>query len=341
MSKFIILRSYFKERASVIVLYLTQAAVFMGIAALYDYGQIFRNMCYAFWLALFILVCFFLWDYLRYRKKYIALQQIKEMEERARFLPQASSGTEVLYQEVIALQESEKQELVTALDKEQQDMADYYTMWTHQIKTPLAAMRLLLQSEEASSLDAVVRKQIMAELFKTEQYADMALSYARLASISSDLSFRQQDVYEIIKGCVKKYSVLLIGSGLGFSLEEFEAVTVTDRKWFAFVVEQILSNALKYTDNGKIAIYGTDEEGNKTAKDCEFIVIEDTGIGIDESDLPRIFERGFTGCNGRMDKKSTGIGLYLCKQVMDRLGLGIRVESRRGAGTRVLLAIRP
>ncbi len=341
MDKFLILGSYLKERASVIVLYLVQAAVFMGIAALYDYGQIFRNMCYAFWLALFIMVCFFLWDYLRYRKKYIALQQIKEMEERARFLPQTSSGTEVLYQDVIALQESEKQELVTALDKEQQDMADYYTMWTHQIKTPLAAMRLLLQSEEASSLDTVVRKQIMAELFKTEQYADMALSYARLASISSDLSFRQQDVYEIIKGCVKKYSVLLIGSGLGFSLEEFEAVTVTDRKWFAFVVEQILSNALKYTDNGKIAIYGTDEEGNKTAKDCEFIVIEDTGIGIDESDLPRIFERGFTGCNGRMDKKSTGIGLYLCKQVMDRLGLGIRVESRRGAGTRVLLAIRP
>ncbi len=334
-----IIVSYLRDSVVWIALYLAEAILFLAIAALYGYGDMFRNMTYALWLVLFLEACFVVWDFRRYGRKATALSQGMEREERDRYLPDTSSMPERLYQEMIIAEEKEKRALVTALDEKQRDMADYYTMWTHQIKTPLAAMRLLLQNEEGVFADARTGKQILEELFKTEQYADMALSYARLQSISSDFIFQKQDVFAMVKSAVKKYSVFFIGSGLQFRLEEFAADIVTDRKWFCFVVEQVLSNALKYTEKGGIAIYGTDRRGNRAIDSCEVIVIEDTGIGIEESDLPRIFERGFTGYNGRMDKKSTGIGLYLCKQVMDRLGLGIAVESKRGEGTRVLLTL--
>ena len=123
-------------------------------------------------------------------------------------------------------------------------------------------------------------------------------------------------------------------------MEEFSAQAVTDEKWLSFVFEQILSNALKYTHEGGIRIYGLDENGEKTQAAASFVVFEDSGIGIREEDLPRIFERGFTGHNGRLDKKSTGIGLYLCRQILDRLSHTIRVESRIGEGTRVIVGLK-
>ena len=175
------------------------------------------------------------------------------------------------------------------------------------------------------------------ELFKIEQYAEMALYFARLDSLSSDLLFRHCDVQEIVKQAVRKYSVLFLRSGLSFQMEAFEIRAVTDEKWLSFVVEQVFSNALKYTHQGGIAIYGADETGSRKEGRTSCLVIEDTGIGIRESDLPRIFERGFTGYNGRMDRKSTGIGLYLCDQIMGRMSHTIRVQSSPGEGTKVIL----
>ena len=165
----------------------------------------------------------------------------------------------------------------------------------------------------------------------------MALYFARLDSLSSDLLFRHCDVQEIVKQAVRKYSVLFLRSGLSFQMEAFEIRAVTDEKWLSFVVEQVFSNALKYTHQGGIAIYGADETGSRKEGRTSYLVIEDTGIGIRESDLPRIFERGFTGYNGRMDRKSTGIGLYLCDQIMGRMSHTIRVQSSPGEGTKVIL----
>ena len=189
----------------------------------------------------------------------------------------------------------------------------------------------------ASRAQGVRQQTELEELFKIEQYAEMALYFARLDSLSSDLLFRSCNVREIVKQAVKKYSVLFLRSGLSFRMEEFDIKAVTDEKWLSFVVEQVFSNALKYTHEGGIAIYGADAEGSMIQGNAYYLVIEDTGIGIRESDLPRIFERGFTGYNGRMDKKSTGIGLYLCEQIMRRMSHTIRVESAPGKGTKVIL----
>ncbi|MDE6406845.1 MAG: sensor histidine kinase [Lachnospiraceae bacterium] len=342
--------AYLRERIVPVSFYIGEALIFMMIAALYGYEGVLANMTYALGLTAFFGGCCLLRDYVRYREKYRELTGLLSAEERREGLPQTSSAMEQAYQQIVMAQEAEKKALVTQLDEKQQNMADYYTMWTHQIKIPLSAMDLLLQNaggnadryveEDADgSGDMQTAKQLREEIFKTGQYVDMALHYARMESISADLSFTKLDVGELVKKALKKFWLLFSGAGLNLQMEDCHAYVVTDGKWFSFVIEQVLSNAIKYTKEGAISIYGTDESGRRVREGCSYLVIEDTGIGIEESDLPRIFERGFTGYNGRMENKSTGIGLYLCRQIMDRLGFSIRVESVRHEGTRVFLGI--
>lgn len=333
-----ILVSYLKERVALLLGCAVIILIFFLISSLYGYENAMRNMWYAVILACFFALLICILDFFRYLKKccYL-LEALSRTGETDYFLPEAKNYPEQLYQELIAESERQKRNLISELDHKKKDMADYYTLWTHQIKTPIAAMRLLFQQEEVS-------RQAQEELFKIEQYSEMALGYARLNSISSDLVLEEYNIYDILKQAVKKYSILFIGSGLSFSLEEFRAYAVTDEKWLCFVIEQLLSNALKYTKEGEIKIYA---EGKNTAGRYEkteetlyasqgfVLVIEDTGIGINEKDLPRIFERGFTGYNGRMDKKSTGIGLYLCREICSRLSHPIAVSAKAGEGTQV------
>ncbi|MCM1038626.1 MAG: sensor histidine kinase [Ruminococcus sp.] len=334
-----ILAAYLKEHLKAVVIYGAIVAVFLGLAGLYGY-EVLIDISYAAIIIAFLGAVYGAWDYAAYRRKCkLLLEALYKNGERAVFLADnlsyagVSGGayTGKLYQELLEKTETETRKMISEYDAARRDMEDYYTMWTHQIKTPIAALRLLLQDE----------KQPLEELFKIEQYAEMALQYARLESLSSDYLFKEEDISEIIRKAVKKYAILFIGSGLGFTLEKFSAHAVTDEKWLTFVMEQILSNALKYTSEGQIMIYGLDENGEKiqdgSDKEASFVVIEDSGIGIRSEDLPRIFEKGYTGYNGRVDKKSTGIGLYLCKQIMDRLSHTIRVESQVGQGTKVIL----
>lgn len=335
-------RSYLKEKYRTILAYVFIVAVFFLVAFLYGYEQIYLNMLYAVFLTLFFGGIFLAVDFLRYYRRCRTLLLALEQEEvREENLPEAAGLQESLYQELLEEIRQEKRKFLTQYDEKKKDMADYYTMWTHQIKTPIAALRLLLQDDDADTGEdgqhSGGRQAQREELFKIEQYAQMALYFARLDSLSSDLLFRNCEVREIVKQAVRKYAVLFLRSGLSFALEEFEIRVVTDEKWLSFVIEQVFSNALKYTRQGGIAIYGADVAGNRQQGRVSYFVIEDTGIGIRESDLPRIFERGFTGYNGRMERKSTGIGLYLCDQIMGRMSHTIRVSSVPGRGTKVIL----
>ena len=201
-------------------------------------------------------------------------------------------------------------------------MEEYYTLWVHQIKTPIAAMSLLLQEE-----DTPENGELSMELFRIEQYVEMVLQYLRLDSPDHDLAFRSVDVDDCVRQAVRKYARSFIRKKIALDFQETGIETVSDEKWMVFVLEQLLSNALKYTKKGTIRIYG----GNG------FLYIEDTGIGIAPEDLPRIFEKGYTGYNGRRDKKSTGIGLYLCQEILKRLAHGITITSTLGEGTKVTL----
>lgn len=334
-----ILRFYLRDRTKPIFLYLFVTAVYFIVISLYGYSQVTRNMFYAVQLVLFIGVLALIFDYLNYRAKCRALfSALQKEEERTSGLPKAQTLPEKLYGELLFSEEQDKKRLLTLYDEKQQDMADYYTMWTHQIKTPIAALRLLLEDQKSgeSEQETNLLRQ-SEELFRIEQYVEMALCFARLDSSSSDFLFKTCDIRNIVKQALRKYSVLFLRSGLSFQIEDFEILAVTDEKWLCFVIEQLISNALKYTRQGGIHIYGADKNGHLQNGKTSYLVIEDTGIGIREADLPRIFERGFTGYNGRIEKKSTGLGLYLCDCMIKKMSHTMRVISSPGQGTKVIL----
>ena len=204
--------------------------------------------------------------------------------------------------------------------KKNTEIEDYFSMWVHQIKTPIAALNFLLDNEE---VDVKIVKQ---ELFKIERYVEMVLTYLRLGSESSDYVIERTDLAGVTKDNIKKYAPLFINKKIKLNYVPHETFVISDKKWLGFAFEQILSNAIKYTKTGgEISIFF---EKNK-------LIIEDNGLGISEEDLPRIFEKGFTGFNGRYEKKSSGLGLYLCKKTLDNLGHKIIITSKINVGTKV------
>lgn len=202
-------------------------------------------------------------------------------------------------------------------------MVEYYTVWAHQIKTPIASMRLQLQSE-----DSDLSRRLAGDLNRIEAYVEMVLTFLRLDSTSTDYVIREIDLDSVIKPAIRKFAGDFISKKLSMDFKPTESKVLSDEKWLSFVIEQVLSNAVKYTKKGGIRIY-MDTPG--------ILCIEDTGIGISAEDLPRIFENGYTGFNGREDKRASGIGLYLCKRICDNLGHKIYAESEVGTGTKMIL----
>lgn len=204
------------------------------------------------------------------------------------------------------------------------DMVDYYTMWVHQIKTPIASMHLILQKEDSED-----SRRLRAELFRVEQYVQMVLCFLRLDSDFTDYVIKEYRVDDIIRPAVRRLAPQFIMKKLSLEYEQTDEVALTDEKWLSFVVEQVLSNAVKYTSAGSISI----------KCDGDRLVISDTGIGIAAEDLPRIFDKGYTGFNGRADRKASGIGLYLCRRICDNLGHSIKAESVPGHGTTIIIGL--
>lgn len=212
----------------------------------------------------------------------------------------------------------------TRMNAQYQDMLDYYTLWAHQIKTPIASMRLCLQQE-----DTPQARRLLQELSRAEQYVEMVMVYLRLNG-GSDLVLRECELDAIVRRAVRRFAGEFIGRKLKLCYEPLNVSCVTDEKWLLFVIEQVLSNALKYTRAGSITI---ELEAPKT------LVIRDTGIGVAPEDLPRIFEKGYTGYNGRGDQKASGLGLYLCRTICKRLGHTITASSVPDHGTAIRITL--
>ena len=238
-------------------------------------------------------------------------------------LPEAETPDDADYRRIVALLQEARRAQETEASRKYADMVDYYTLWAHQIKTPIASMRLTLQNE-----DTPLSRRLTAELGRVERYVDMVMAYLRLDADSTDYVLRETELDPIIRGAVKKFSGEFIERKLSFSFRPTETRVLTDEKWLSFVLEQLLSNALKYTPEGGVSIR---LEAPAT------LCVSDTGIGIAPEDLPRVFEPGFTGYNGRADKRASGLGLYLCKRVCRSLGHGISIESEPGKGATVRL----
>jgi signal transduction histidine kinase len=270
--------------------------------------------------AILTLISFF-----RFREKHKALlEMINKITISQDNLPNPRNIIEEDYLKLIDVLYQEKCSIDSQKSLTISELNDYYTMWVHQIKTPISAIKLLFQSKDIHDIE------IEQQLFRIEQYAEMALQYIRTESDAADFIIRKYSLDAIIRQAIRKYSKLFILKKITLDYVPAYVEVLTDEKWLLFVIEQILSNSLKYTQQGKISIY-MENENDLT------LVIEDTGIGIEPEDLPRICEKGYTGYNGRIDKKSTGIGLYLSKKILNRLSHKIYIQSFPNTGTKVLI----
>ncbi len=276
----------------------------------------------ALWLAAMLL-----WEavrYMRYADSWQTLERARRSaEETLAPLPMPLTCMEKEYQSLVTELDEGRSRSRTGAARALTERMDVFTLWAHQIKTPLAAMGLLLQDEQH-----VDRAELERQLFFTEQYVELALQFLRLEDGSTDLALQKQPLDDILRQVIRKYKRVFILKRLRLCYQPTEASVLTDEKWLCFVVEQLISNAVKYTPEGSVSIRWEEEHT---------LVIEDTGIGIRAEDLPRIGEKGFTGFNGHADKRSTGLGLYLCRTALRRLGHGFRIQSEEGGGTRVMI----
>lgn len=316
---------YLYSRRHVFFCFLFCAAAFAGIFALY--GIDMQVVWYPLLICMFFAVLFVLAGYFRIKKYHLELSRIAGEEGAAgEFLPPASDILEKDYQEIIKRIEEERRKDRENQELARKDMQDYYARWVHQIKAPIAVMQVLLQREDTQE-----NQELRSELFRVEQYVDMALCYTRLGEGGSDLVFQEYDLDGIIRKAVRKYAGQFIRKKIRLVYKGTEERVVTDEKWLSFMIEQLLSNAVKYTSKGTVTI-----EVDKRKQ----LTVSDTGIGIAPEDMPRIFEKGYTGYNGRQDKKSTGIGLYLCRSAADKLGHAVTAQSEPGRGSRFTIDLR-
>lgn len=237
---------------------------------------------------------------------------------------QAQTPLEKLLQERVEELEYEQKNQLLVEQEKYNDLLDYYTLWVHQVKTPIAASSLLIGDLK----DKETKSQLEQELFKIESYVHLVLQYLRLESFHDDLVLKQENLTDLVREVVKKYALFFIQQGLSLNLHDLDHTIVTDKKWFLVILEQVLSNSLKYTKEGSIEIYFHEDR----------LYIKDTGLGIQNADLLRVFERGFSGYNGRLTQQSSGLGLYLSKKIADQLGHKIAIDSQVGQGTTVSIA---
>lgn len=265
-------------------------------------------------------------DISKAKRKHKILCELENMRaELMEGLPARVAQDDEDYQNIIENLRKEIRANEEAFNGRFSDMADYYTVWAHQIKTPIASMRLTLQGE-----DSPLSRTISDDLFKIEQYVEMVLCYLRLDSDSTDYVITKYDTDKILKQAFRRFSGQFISKKLTLKYDETNFTALTDEKWLLFVIEQILSNAVKYTPaGGEICVF---------MKTPGILCIKDSGIGIAPEDLPRIFERGYTGLNGRTDKKASGLGLYLCRRICENLNH--RIWAQSGRGTEIYLDLR-
>lgn len=352
------LTNFIKQNYIWILMIVTMSCI--HLLYMYLIGARKQDLVYAAVLDAILLLITVLVGFFRYSSKVKALSNAlkRPVEEQAQ-LPEATDDVEMLYHGLLENQSIARSESESSAAIRQSQMRDYYSMWVHQIKTPISAMKLLLEAEReelgqficddeqsqchigdmtGGNIGAALKQQAALtelsdnmdsfedELFRIEEYVSMALQYQRVSSTENDFVLEKVSVDGVIRDTIKKYAKIMIRRHIGINYSGTGQEVYTDGKWLAFMLEQILSNAIKYTPQGVVTIETAEE------KDRFFITIKDTGIGIKAEDLPRVFEKGY---NGHADKKATGIGLYLCRQMADKLGHTIRMESEIGKGTKV------
>ncbi len=314
--------NYLKKRRAQIIAFIVFFLVFLFAFALYDLPT--GAVVYPALVCLCLGILAGAVDFKKAKRKHEMLCEIAKLSaELIETLPNRVTQDDTDYQEIILHLKEEARHAEDRQNAKFADMVDYYTVWAHQIKTPIASMRLTLQNE-----DSPLARRISDDLFRIEQYVEMVLCYLRLDSDATDYVIQKYDLDKILTQAFRRFSGQFISKKLSLDYEPPEFTALTDEKWLLFVIEQVLSNSVKYTPPGGVISVSV-QQG--------ILCIKDNGIGIAPEDLPRIFERGYTGFNGRTDKKASGLGLYLCRRICRNLNHRIWAESGREGGTAVYI----
>lgn len=314
---------YLKSKLGGMLVFLFFSLIFCAAFALY--GLPVRAVAYPAGLCALFGLIYLITDFLRTRKKHLFLQRLVGLTAaETEQLPPPVTIDDEDYGRIIGSLKEQTAEILERDSKRLFDTVEYYTLWAHQIKTPIAAMKLALEGE-----DSPLSRRLNSELFRVEQYVEMVMTYLRLDSETTDYVLAEYDLDRLIKKSVRSFSAEFIDKKLTLRYYPVKKSFVTDEKWFCFVLEQLLSNALKYTKEGGVKIYMKGDS----------LFVEDSGMGIAPEDLPRIFERGYTGVTGRNERRSSGIGLFLCSRICKNLGIGLGVSSKVSEGTVIELKL--
>ena len=279
-------KGYLKERWKRLLMLLLFVCIFA--VSFWFYRLPVRAVMYPCALCLLFGAVFVAYDITKAYRRHKFFEELhRRNTELISALPEPEGIVDSDYQQLISVLKEKIAEITAQTDSRIRDTVDYYTVWAHQIKTPIASMRLTLEGS-----DSPESRRLSAELGRIERYVEMALVYLRLDSESSDYVIREFELDPFIRRSVKKFAGEFISKRLSLELEPSGASVVSDEKWLAFVVEQVLSNSLKYTREGSVRIY---------LAEPKTLCIRDTGIGIAPEDLPRIFDKGYTGLNGRAE----------------------------------------
>ncbi|MDD6327201.1 MAG: HAMP domain-containing sensor histidine kinase [Lachnospiraceae bacterium] len=331
MQKCTILK-YIQAKKHHLTMFFVCVAIYAALFALCEVPL--KYVWYPSLLCLVFLVVYGAIRYQVFRGTHKQLFEVKEhIDVTTANLPEANNLLEADYQTLLEVMNAAKNEALQEQLQKNHDMDAYVTLWSHQIKTPLTALQLTAQTA-----DEPMKTELGTQIFEIEQYVNMMLQYLRLQDMSADMVIHSYSLRSMANQAVKYFARIFLAKKISVQVDIPEELkVVTDEKWFVFVLKQLVSNALKYSDEGSIFIRATSQGGGRHSKTT--VIVEDTGIGIAKEDLPRIFERGYTGYNGRKDKKATGLGLYLTRRVLLMLGHTIEITSEVGVGTKVLITI--
>ena len=268
------------------------------------------------------------------RKKYLnklldMTEQLKERYLMPEIMQEPERADEQVFYQIMKMAEKSMLERIGEVQRERKEYKEYIEQWIHEVKTPITAIKLICENNRCS-----FTRELMAELENINRFTEQALYYARSEHTEKDYSVREINLSDVVHGAIADNKYLLRQNNVAVTVEDVEYSIYSDDKWLRFILDQLISNAVKYRADQPVLHFFTVKEN-----DSIILSVEDNGIGIPQSDLPRIFEKGFTGQNGRTIHSSTGIGLYLCRRLCDKLGIGISASSER-KGTAISLSFR-
>lgn len=326
--------TYIRDRKYLIIFYFILMAFISSVMYLDGTVNISAdNIIYINAVSVVFFCLYLTWDFLYQRNFYTIIHEIitSRQEDFISALPEANTNEQQVFILLLKQVYEQQNARIEALHERKREDRDFFITWIHEIKTPIAASRLIIDNSIGKPMDEVLDK-LEDELDKIDGFVEQVLYYSRTDSFMKDYVISECNLEKVVKESVKKQAKMFIGKRIKCEMADLDMEILSDKKWLGFIIDQILSNSLKYTDQGgAITITGYENEKEK------MLVIEDNGVGIKAEDIARVFEKGFTGYSGRVYAKSTGFGLYLARTLAIKLGHTISVESEEGQYTKLMI----